>query len=204
MFERFTEKCRRTLVLAQEEARGLGHPFLGTEHVLLGMLRLPETVAGEILVNAGVTAQGVREATAAAIGAGASPRGGPPAMPDAEALHAIGIDLDEVRSAVEEGFGPGALDGTEAAMRSLLGAHRRRDLLRRRRAPAFTPAAKHLLERSLREALQLGHNYIGTEHLLLAAARPQSGLASQVLQRAGLPYDGVKAQVREKLAARRR
>ncbi|MGH8921240.1 MAG: Clp protease N-terminal domain-containing protein, partial [Actinomycetes bacterium] len=110
MFERFTDRARRVLVLAQEEARLLNHNFIGTEHILLGLIHEGEGVA-------------------------------------AKALEQLGISLEAVREKVEETIGPA---GTSPAG-----------------SPPFTPRAKKVLELSLREALQLGHNYIGTEHMLL-------------------------------------
>jgi ATP-dependent Clp protease ATP-binding subunit ClpC len=128
MFERFTDKARRVVVLAQEEARLLNHNYIGTEHVLLGLVREGEGLA-------------------------------------AKALTTMGIGLDAVRGQVEEVIGRGQA------------------------APAghipFTPRAKKVLELSLREALQLGHNYIGTEHILLGLLREGEGVAAQVLQKLG-------------------
>ncbi len=110
LFERFTDRARRVLVLAQEEARLLNHNFIGTEHILLGLIHEGEGVA-------------------------------------AKALESLGISLEAVREKVEETIGPAGTSTTGS--------------------PPFTPRAKKVLELSLREALQLGHNYIGTEHMLL-------------------------------------
>src|SRR3989440_511155 len=124
MFERFTDRARRVVVLAQEEARMLNHNYIGTEHILLGLIHEGEGVA-------------------------------------AKALESLGISLDAVRQQVEEIIGQG------------------------QQAPSghipFTPRAKKVLELSLREALQLGHNYIGTEHILLGLIREGEGVAAQVL-----------------------
>ncbi|MGH9284740.1 MAG: ATP-dependent Clp protease ATP-binding subunit, partial [Acidimicrobiales bacterium] len=138
MFERFTDRARRVLVLAQEEARLLNHNFLGTEHILLGLIHEGEGVA-------------------------------------AKALESLGISLEAVREKVEETIGPA---GTTASG-----------------APPFTPRAKKVLELSLREALQLGHNYIGTEHLLLGLIREGEGVAAQVLQNLGADLSRVRQQV---------
>ena len=124
MFERFTDRARRVLVLAQEEARLLNHNFLGTEHILMGLLHEGEGVAAKV-------------------------------------LKARGVDLHDVRQRVEKTIGP---TGTGAVG-----------------APPFTPRAKKVMELGLREALQLGHNYIGTEHLLLGLIREGEGVASQIL-----------------------
>ena len=128
MFERFTDRARRVVVLAQEEARMLNHDYIGTEHILLGLIREGDGVA-------------------------------------AKALESLGISLEAVRQQVEEIIGRG------------------------QQAPSghipFTPRAKKVLELSLREALQLGHNYIGTEHILLGLIREGEGVAAQVLVKLG-------------------
>ena len=144
MFERFTDTARRVLVLAQEEARLLNHNFIGTEHILLGLLHEGEGVA-------------------------------------AQALGALGVNLYDARERVEETIGP--------AGSSLVGS------------PPFTPRAKKVLELSLREALQLGHNYIGTEHLLLGLVREGEGVGAQVLVRMGADLSRVRQQVVELLEA---
>ncbi len=145
MFERFTDRARRVLVLAQEEARLLNHSFIGTEHILLGLIHEGEGVA-------------------------------------AKALESLGISLEAVREKVEETIG---MAGTAPSG-----------------SPPFTPRAKKVLELSLREALQLGHSYIGTEHMLLGLVREGEGVAATVLvslgrrPRPGAPA-GHPAHVRE-------
>jgi ATP-dependent Clp protease ATP-binding subunit ClpC len=138
LFERFTDRARRVLVLAQEEARLLNHNFIGTEHILLGLIHEGEGVA-------------------------------------AKALESLGISHDAVREKVEEAIGPGG--------QSTGGS------------PPFTPRAKKVLELSLREALQLGHNYIGTEHMLLGLVREGEGVAAQVLISLGADLSRVRQQV---------
>ncbi|MBO0713941.1 MAG: ATP-dependent Clp protease ATP-binding subunit [Acidimicrobiales bacterium] len=138
MFERFTDRARRVLVLAQEEARLLNHNFIGTEHILLGLIHEGEGVA-------------------------------------AKALESLGISLEAVREKVEETIGPA---GNAPAG-----------------SPPFTPRAKKVLELSLREALQLGHNYIGTEHMLLGLVREGEGVAAQVLVSLGADLSRVRQQV---------
>jgi len=138
MFERFTDRARRVLVLAQEEARLLNHNFIGTEHILLGLIHEGEGVA-------------------------------------AKALESLGISLDAVREKVEETIGPAGTASTGS--------------------PPFTPRAKKVLELSLREALQLGHNYIGTEHMLLGLVREGEGVAAQVLVSLGADLSRVRQQV---------
>ena len=138
MFERFTERARRVVVLAQEEARLLNHNYIGTEHILLGLIHEGEGVA-------------------------------------ARALETMGIGLDSVRQQVVDIIGQGS------------------------QAPSghipFTPRAKKVLELSLREALQLGHNYIGTEHILLGLIREGEGVAAQVLQKLGADLHKVRQTV---------
>ena len=138
MFERFTDRARRVLVLAQEEARLLNHSFIGTEHILLGLIHEGEGLA-------------------------------------AKALESLGISLEAVREKVEETIGPAGSAPTGS--------------------PPFTPRAKKVLELSLREALQLGHNYIGTEHMLLGLVREGEGVAAQVLVSLGADLPRVRQQV---------
>ena len=143
MFERFTDRARRVVVLAQEEARMLNHNYIGTEHILLGLIHEGEGVA-------------------------------------AKALESLGISLEGVRQQVEEIIGQG------------------------QQAPSghipFTPRAKKVLELSLREALQLGHNYIGTEHILLGLIREGEGVAAQVLIKLGADLNRVRQQVLQLLS----
>jgi ATP-dependent Clp protease ATP-binding subunit ClpC len=138
MFERFTDRARRVVVLAQEEARLLNHNYIGTEHILLGLIHEGEGVA-------------------------------------AKALESMGISLERVRQQVEEIIGAG---------QSPPSGH-----------IPFTPRAKKVLELSLREALQLGHNYIGTEHILLGLIREGEGVAAQVLVKLGADLGRVRQQV---------
>src|SRR5260370_27220273 len=138
MFERFTDRARRVVVLAQEEARMLHHNYIGTEHILLGLIREGDGGA-------------------------------------AKALESLGISLEAVRQHVEEITGQG------------------------QQAPSgqipLTPRANKVLELSLREALQLGHNYIGTEHILLGLIREGEGVAGQVLVKLGADPNGIRQQV---------
>ena len=138
MFERFTDRARRVIVLAQEEARMLNHNYIGTEHILLGLIHEGEGVA-------------------------------------AKALESLDISLEGVRQQVTEIIG----EGQQAP-----GGH-----------IPFTPRAKKVLELSLREALQLGHNYIGTEHILLGLIREGEGVAAQVLNKLGADLNRVRQQV---------
>lgn len=168
MFERFTDKARHVLANAQNEARLLGHNFIGTEHLVLALTG-SAGVAGDVLRDAGLTVEDLRAATVDVVGSG------PVSQPDARALEAIGIDLDAIRSTVEAEFGVGALDMTRAA--------RRRQ--KRCASPPFTPAAKKALELSLRQALHLGDSFIGTEHLILGVLHEERSAARRVIERAG-------------------
>jgi ATP-dependent Clp protease ATP-binding subunit ClpC len=145
MFERFTDRARRSVVLAQEEARALKHSYIGTEHLLLGLVSEAEGVAAQV-------------------------------------LEGLGIDAARVRREVEEIIGVGTA------------------------APAghipFTPRAKKVLELSLREALQLGHNHIGTEHILLGVVREGDGIAAQILVKLGADTASVRQAVIELLSER--
>jgi hypothetical protein len=143
MFERFNTRARRTVVLAQEEARMLAHNYIGTEHILLGLIHEGEGVA-------------------------------------AKTLESLGISLDAVRRQVEEIIGRG------------------------QQAPSghipFTPRSKKVLTLSLQEALQLGHNYVGTEHILLGLIHEGAGVAAQILPRMGADPDGIRQQVMDLLS----
>jgi hypothetical protein len=143
MFERFTDRARRVVVLAQEEARHLNHNYIGTEHILLGLIHEGEGVA-------------------------------------AQALETLDISLEAVRGEVTEIVGRGAEQPSGHI--------------------PFTPRAKKVLELSLREALGLGHNYIGTEHILLGLIREGQGVAAQVLVKLGASHDRVRQAVIQLLA----
>ena len=138
MFERFTERARQVVVLAQEEARGLKHNYIGTEHLLLGLLREEEGIAAQVLITLEVT-------------------------------------LDEVRIQVAQIVGT----GDEAAAGQI----------------PFTPRAKKVLELALREALSLGHNYIGTEHILLGLIKENEGVAARIL----LEFDADSEKIRNEI-----
>ena len=142
MFERFTERARQVVVLAQDEARALKHNYIGTEHILLGLLREEEGLAARVLESLVITVEEVRAQVARIVGQG-----------------------DEVTTG---------------------------------QIP-FTPRAKKVLELALREALSLGHNYIGTEHILLGLVREGEGLAAMVLTRLGADLEAVRARVLDEL-----
>jgi len=138
VFERFTDRARRVLTFAQDEARLLNHSFIGTEHILLGLLREGDGVGAQTLRSLGISLEAVREKVQETIGmAGTAPSGSPP----------------------------------------------------------FTPRAKKVLELSLREALQMNHSYIGTEHLLLGLVREGEGVAATVLIGLGADPPRVRQEV---------
>lgn len=173
MFERFTKRARTVVVHAQQIARERHSETIGTEHLLLGLLAVPEGLASTILARLQVTRSDVEAALV---------RGGPF---DAEGLAMLGIDLDEVRRQADETFGPGALDRTRATRP---GGWRPGHL-------PFEPATKKALELALREAVRLGHGFLGTEHLLLGLLH--DGRARDVLVARGVGLDGTRALVEE-------
>ncbi|MFN2556810.1 MAG: Clp protease N-terminal domain-containing protein [Nitriliruptorales bacterium] len=200
MFERFTQAARHAVRLAQQEARALGHGYLGTEHLLLGLLAEGTGVAARVLAELGVDPETMRSRVVEIIGRG------PPTKPDREALRSIGIDIDLVRSKIEEAFGPGALERTWPAKSdrrgSRLGRLIGRRTCRQSQAPGyvpFTPRAKKVLELSLREARQLGHNYLGTEHVLLGLLAEGEGVAATLLEGSGVDFSLARDKVLEEL-----
>ena len=191
MFERFTDQSRGVVVGAQEQARRLRHPYIGTEHLLLALLEPSSGAPAALLRDAGLDAATARAAVERHL---AVPR---PAFTaeDAEALRTIGIDLQAVLARLEETLGSEALAVPAGA------AGGRRGLLRRRgRAPGrvsghlpFTGRAKKVLALALREAVALRHDRIGTEHVLLGLIREGDGLAGLVLSEAGVDLDALRA-----------
>lgn len=180
MFERFTDSARQIVVQAQVQARALQAPKIGTEHLLLSLLAAETGIAGSALRQCNLREADVR--------ADIARLAGPEGSADAEALRAIGIDLDQVRAAVEQAFGLGALERrTECRSggRRVVGAGHL----------PFSPRSKKVLELSLREALQLGDNYIGAEHILLGLSREGRGLALQIITARGVVPAELRRQV---------
>ncbi len=177
MFERFTSEARATVVGAQQEARRLGAERIGTEHLLLAQLRL-DTPTTAVLRRHGLDHDDVAEAVAAHLGGEDL---------DAAALSTLGIDLDAVRSTVEEVFGPGALEDR--------GSRRRQE---RGHIP-FTPQAKKVLELSLREALAMRSKTIADGHIALGLVRDGQGLAMDVLRDRGIDPQVLRAELRAAL-----
>jgi len=180
MFERFTLSAREVVTGAQEFARQLRHPYVGTEHLLLALLEPSAGLASAVLRDAGVDAAHVRLDVERLVG----PEPRALTAEDAAALRTIGIELAAVLGRIEQSLGPDALTRAPCPPR-------RRSWLRRRqskrpRSPRFAPRAKKVLELSLREALALRHDYIGAEHILLGLLREGDGLAAKVLTDSGL------------------
>jgi ATP-dependent Clp protease ATP-binding subunit ClpA len=193
MFEHFTDRARGAVVLAQEEALGLRHNHIGTEHLLLGLLHDRASVGRKALDRLGVRLEDVRSEVVRAVGEG------PPAPlgeQDAEALRAIGIDLDEVRRRVEATFGEGALERITPSGRR---RRRTRCIPSTGRVP-FTPRAKKVLELALRESRALHHQYIGTEHILLGLVREREGLAAEILAERDVSDQRVRTVVNDLLS----
>jgi ATP-dependent Clp protease ATP-binding subunit ClpA len=189
MFERYTVQAREVVTRAQQEARQLGHGHVGTEHLLLALLSEDAGIAYAVLHEAGLDQPHVRADVTRLVDT-------PPKVlgeVDAAALQTIGIDLDAVLARIEESFGPQALTPSAPTPR--------RELLRRgqRNGPGFTPRAKKIIELSLREAIRLHHNYIGTEHILLGLLRDGNGLAAKILIDAGSTLDGLRTTTVAKL-----
>ena len=183
MFERFTEGARGAVVGAQRHARALHHGWIGTEHLLLGVLDDADGRAARLLRDRfAIDAEWVRGEVERIVG-----RGEPDI--DADALATLGIDLDAVRERVERTFGAGALSGRRRGCRPEGG-----------RLP-FTPRSKKALELSLREAVAMGDHFIGAEHLLLGLAREGDGVAARILRSRGVDRAAVRAALERDAAA---
>jgi ATP-dependent Clp protease ATP-binding subunit ClpA len=197
VFERFTERARESVVLAQGAARELRHGYIGTEHLLLGVAGVGDGVGARVLRRVGIGPDEIRDDVVRLVGEGYPGGLGPG---DADALRSLGIDLDEIRRRTEEAFGPGAL---ERAVEPRATRWRRRRGCGPMAGVAghipFTPRAKKVLELSLREALRLGHGYIGTEHILLGLIREGEGLGAMILVRRGGDLDRVRRMVVDEL-----
>jgi ATP-dependent Clp protease ATP-binding subunit ClpA len=182
MFEPFTSEARDVVVLAQEEARSLRHAHIGTEHLLLALLRL-ETPTTAVLRRHRLAHDEVVQAVAAHLGGEAL---------DAEALRTLGIDLDAVRDVAEATFGPGALDAPCRDRRPRVPGH-----------VPFTPRAKKVFELALREALVMPTNRITDGHIALGLLREGQGLAVKVLHDRGVDPQALRAELRRRRAVDR-
>jgi ATP-dependent Clp protease ATP-binding subunit ClpA len=158
MFEKFTDRAKQAVSLAQTEAIDLGHDFIGTEHLLLGLARTSDGIARDVLGEHGVTPARARDETVRQLTeAGVRADGGTPAI---EALASLGIDVAEIKRRADESFGPGRF---------------------RFPRPPFTPRLKRTMGLTLREAISLGHERIGPEHLVLGLLDDAESVAVKVL-----------------------
>jgi ATP-dependent Clp protease ATP-binding subunit ClpA len=180
MFERFTPAARSAVMRAKDETRLLAHPMVDCSHVLLGVLQDTDSTGARALRSLGMEPNALRESVRRTHGATFTDA-------EAQALRTVGIELDEVRRRIEETFGAGALERTFEPRRG--GGH-----------IPFTSGAKKALELALREALQLGHRYIGTEHIVLGLIRDERSSALRLLQARGLDREEVRAAVLRELA----
>ena len=162
MFEQFTDRARRSLLLSQEAAIDLGHTYLGCEHLLIGLIKEGSGVAAVVLAERDVTEVAVRDQVVERVGAQA-----PSSVTDADALASLGIDLKEVHRRLEASFGKAGLPPS-------------------RETPPFTPRAKAVLERAVVESDKLQHGYVGQEHLLLALLFDDGNLAASILLALGV------------------
>jgi ATP-dependent Clp protease ATP-binding subunit ClpA len=167
MFERFGDSARRVLVLARDEAYSLGHDFIGTEHLLLGLAAQTDSPVARVLSQHGLTRGRTRGYVCLVVGSGASRPRVDPGI-DAEALATLGIDLDEVRRRVEETFGAGALAARPPGKRQDCSIG------------PLTPRTKQALELALREAQREQSNWIAPRHIALGLLRTD-GVAGRLL-----------------------
>lgn len=177
MFELFTPQAKQVILVSQDEAISLGHDFIGTEHLLLGLVTVTDGLAGQVLAEQGATVERTREEAVRLLAAlGVTGTGGQDA---AEALATIGIDVAEIRRRADDTFGPGHFTFPR---------------------PTYTDLAKKALVLSVGEAQALGCDYIGTEHVLLGLLAGHEGLALQALSSAGIDPAGLRPAVLARLA----
>jgi ATP-dependent Clp protease ATP-binding subunit ClpA len=184
MFERFTEGAREVVVAAQNEARALHHRWIGTEHLLLGLLADESSQTASVLRRHGLTRETVRSAVQAHTGGDGL---------DADALATLGIDLDTVRNTVEASFGPGALDARSHG--------RRRGPYDRGGHIPFSGRAKKVLELSLRECVARKDGEITEVHIMLGLIREGQGLAVKVITERGIDLEELRRQIGSQPAA---
>jgi ATP-dependent Clp protease ATP-binding subunit ClpA len=177
VFEFFTDRAKRAVVLSQDEAIALGHDFIGTEHILLGLVGTDRSTAGDVLREQGVELTRARQETVRVLEkAGIVAAGGQPAK---DALSSIGIDVEEIQRRADDTFGPGAFQYPR---------------------PAYTPHAKKALENTLREARALEHEEFGTEHILLGLLAAGEGRAIEVLAALEVDPTGLREAVLARVA----
>ena len=189
MFERFTDEARQVVRLSHENARRLHHEYIGTEHLLLGILDQPGSMAATVLGGHGLDHERASAALERLLGTVAVED------LDAEALDAIGIDLSAVREKIEAAFGPGALDRHP-------GKGRRGVPVGGRHVP-FSSRAKKVLELSLREALAIKSPDIRDGHILLGLLREGEGLGARIIADAGIDGPALRVEIRDRLAGPR-
>ncbi|MEU9192061.1 Clp protease N-terminal domain-containing protein [Streptomyces hundungensis] len=178
MFEFFTERAKQAIVASQDEAIALGHDFIGTEHLLLGLAATEDSTAREALMARGVEVERLRSETVRILeAAGVASTGGRPVK---DALASIGIDVEEIKRQADTAFGPGAFQYPR---------------------PAYTPRAKKVLEATLGEARALGHERFGTEHMLLGLlAAGDGGRGAEVLAALAVDPAGLREEVLARVA----
>jgi ATP-dependent Clp protease ATP-binding subunit ClpA len=174
MFERFAQSARDVVTGAQDEARGLGHGYIGCEHLLIATAALPDGAARSALLATGVTPESLRAAVGEFVG-----RGGP----DPQALATLGIDLDEVRRRVERVFGPGALERPRGK--------------RCRDGIPFTPRSKQALQKSVHTAAARGEREIRSEHILLGILDTPGNAGTKILARLGVTPERLRSELGE-------
>ncbi|MEZ0067837.1 ATP-dependent Clp protease ATP-binding subunit ClpA [Streptacidiphilus sp. MAP12-20] len=181
MFDQFTDRAKRSIVAAQDEAVALGYDFIGTEHLLLGLVAVPEATAGALLAESGVELDRAREVTVRLLDAAGIKSGGGQQARDA--LASLGIDVTEIQRRADDNFGEGAFQFPR---------------------PAYTEHAKAALVQTLREAKALGHERFGTEHMLLAllavGPSPPEPAAVDVLAALDVDADALRPAVLTRLA----
>ncbi len=172
MFEKFTEDAKRAILLSEQETVALGYDYIGTEHLLLGLIGVPDGVAGQVLGAHGVTLPRARERIVTLLTeAGVTGTGGRAAT---EALASIGIDVDEVKKRMDDTFGPGRFQYPR---------------------PIYDPGARKMLERTVHEALTLGSESIDTEHMLLGMFDDGDSVGSRVLTGLGVDASALRPEL---------
>jgi ATP-dependent Clp protease ATP-binding subunit ClpA len=194
VFERFTPAARQAVARAQHEAQAFAHPWIGTEHLLLGVLAA-DSPGAVLLAEAGVTLDSARAALETVVGRGGF------CEHDAAALRSVGIDLDQVRHAAEATFGPGALDRPPAwrCRRRSPFRHRRRQLDATPDELPFMPRAKRALERASTEAEHSRHGQLDLDQLLLGLLDRKGNMAVELIQHLGANPEVMRAQLRARL-----
>lgn len=195
MFARFSTGTQKVVVRAQAEARELRHNWIGTEHLLLGLLNQEETRLAQLMTSYRITPEKIRTSVIEILGPGV------PDKPDAEALGTIGIDLEAVRRQIEASFGKGALERTATRRTGNRKGLASASFLRRpctyADQPRLTPRAKKALHRAFREAGGVRGRTVEPEHVLLGILSETQGLAARLLEPSGLTYSRARSALAE-------